>query len=314
MKVTGERVDQGGSGFEERMRELLAEDAYAIQPTSAPYPAIRRRGLAERRRRVALTGAALMTLAAVPVGAYAVAGGNGGRGADTAAPKPSVSAPHSPAGSPSATPGGTAAGPAQPATDGQLLDGITFAQAADGLRKCLAAEGGPPGSAADLGEAEDYRIILAIKSTGDSNAPGDGIYVTAVNERSAGRWVVCSLKDGLASGISAGTIDTGVPGTGPVVVDGNGEQLYQQSFMDKGRWKLPFRWGMIGTVEASVAEVTVSYGDGGPVTATLDHGWFAAAGLLNQQVTLAPHIKGYDGSGKLVYDSDQDGTYQRTLP
>ncbi|QJT06847.1 hypothetical protein G9272_15745 [Streptomyces asoensis] len=304
------------------MRELLAEDAYTIRPSSAPYPAIRRRGLAERRRRVALTGAALMTLAAVPVGAYAVAGGNGGRGADTAAPKPSVSAPHSPAGStggstggsPSATSTGTAGGPAQPATDGQLLDGITFAQAADGLKKCLAAEGGPPGSAADLGEAEDYRIILAIKSTGDSNAPGDGIYVTAVKERSAGRWVVCSIKDGVASGISAGTIDTGVPGTGPVVVDGNGGQLYQQSFMDKGRWKLPFRWGMIGTVEASVAKVTVSYGDGGPVTAALDHGWFAAAGMLNQQVTLAPHIKGYDGSGKLVYDSDEDETYQRTLP
>ncbi|WP_314221506.1 hypothetical protein [Streptomyces zaehneri] len=314
MSGAGEQVDQGDFGFEGRMRELLAEDAYTIQPSSAPYPAIRRRGLAERRRRVALTGAALMTLAAVPVGAYAVAGGNGERGADTAAPKPSVSAPHSPAGSPHATPGGTAAGPAQPATDGQLLDGITFAQAADGLRKCLAAEGGPAGSAADLGEAGDYRIILAIRSTSDSNAPGDGIYVTAVRERSAGRWVVCSIKDGVASGISAGTIDTGVPGAGPVVVDGNGEQLYQQSFMDKGRWKLPFRWGMIGTVEASVAEVTVSYGDGGPVTATLDHGWFAVAGLLNQQVTLAPHIKGYDGSGKLVYDSDQDGTYQRTLP
>lgn len=135
-----------------------------------------------------------------------------------------------------------------------------------------------------------------------------------MEKRSTGRWVVCSIKDGVASGISAGTIDTGVPGTGPVVVDSNGEQLYQQSFMDKGRWKLPFRWGMIGTVEASVAKVTVSYGDGGPVTAALDHGWFAVAGLLNQQVTLAPHVKGYDGSGKLVYDSDQDGTYQRTLP
>ncbi|MDQ0580917.1 hypothetical protein [Streptomyces rishiriensis] len=314
MNGSGKQADRGDSGFEERMRELLAEDAYTIQPSSVPYPAIRRRGLAERRRRVALTGAALMTLAAVPVGAYAVAGGSGGRGADTAAPKPSVSAPHSTAGSASTTPGGTAAGPGKPATDGQLLDGITFTQAADGLRKCLAAEGGPPGSAADLGGAEDYRIIQAIRSTGDSHDAGDGIYVTAVNKRSAGRWVICSVKDGVASGISTGSIDAGAPGAGPVTVDGNGEQLYQQSFIDKGTWKLPFRWGVVGAVEASVAEVTVSYGDDGPVTAALDHGWFAAAGVLNQQVSLAPHIKGYDDSGKLVYDSDQDGTYRRTLP
>ncbi|MFJ1805048.1 MULTISPECIES: hypothetical protein [unclassified Streptomyces] len=323
MNGSGEQVDRGDFGFEERMRELLAEDAYDIRPSPAPYPAIRRRGLAERRRRVAVTGAALMTLAAVPVGAYAVAGGNGGRSSDTAAPKPSVSAPHSTAGStagsagspsPSGgTPAGTTAGPTRPATDGQLLDGITFAQAADGLEECLNAEGGPPGSPADLGKPEDYRIILAIKSTGDSNDPGDGLYVAAVKERPAGRWVICSIKGGVASGISTGT-STGAPGSGPVVVDRNGEQLYQQSFADKGNWKLPFRWGVVGTVEASVAKVTVSYGDGGPVTAALDHGWFVTAGMLNEQVTLAPHIKGYDGSGKLVYDSDEDTTYRRTLP
>ncbi|OQR61384.1 hypothetical protein B6E66_25040 [Streptomyces maremycinicus] len=299
------------------MRELLAEDAYTVQPSSAPYPAIRRRGLAERRRRVALTGAALMTLAAVPVGAYAVAGGNGGRGADTAAPKPSASAPHSPAGSPRATPGGTAAGPARPATEGQLLDGITFAQAADGLKNCLATESGPAGSAADLGKAEDYRIILAAKRTGDSNAPGEGFHVVGVKERPAGFRVVCDvvpLEGGGGYGISVSSNEANGPDVGPVVPDVNGGDLYQQSFMDKGHWKLPFRWGVIGTVEASVAKVTVSYGDGGPVTAALDHGWFAAAGILDQQVTLAPHIKGYDGSGKLVYDSDEDGTYARTLP
>ncbi|WTX92634.1 hypothetical protein OG440_25125 [Streptomyces sp. NBC_00637] len=312
------------------MRELLAEDAYTIHPSSAPYPAIRRRGLAERRRRVALTGAALITLAAVPVGAYAVAGGNGGRSADTAAPKPSVGAPHSPAGntagstggstgeSPAGTSAGTGAGtsggPARPATDGQLLDGITFAQAADGLEECLTAEGGAPGGAGDLGKADDYRIILALKSTGDSNDPGDGIYVVAVKEGPAGFRVVCSLKDGVASGISTSSSDADAPGAGPVVADINGGKLYQQSFADKGKWKLPFRWGVIGTVEAPVAKVTVSYGDGGPVAATLDHGWFVAAGMLDQQVTLAPHIEGYDGSGKLVYDSDDDTTYERTLP
>ncbi|MEW2051416.1 hypothetical protein [Streptomyces sp. NPDC005476] len=320
MNGSGEQMDREDFGFEERMRELLAEDAYTIRPSAAPYPAIRRRGLAERRRRVAVTGAALLTLAAVPVGAYAVAGGNGGRSADTAAPKPSVGAPHgtggTASGSPSApavTPGGTASGPARPATDGQLLDGVTFAQASDGLKECLNAEGGPPGSLADLGKPEDYRIILAIRSTGDTNDSGDGVYVAAVKDRTAGRWVVCSVKGGVASGISTGSIDDDAPGRKPVVVDGNGEQLYRQSFVDKGNWKLPFRWGVIGAVETSVARVTVSYGDDAPVTAALDHGWFAAAGMLNQQVTLAPHVKGYDALGKLVYDSDEDTTYRRTL-
>ncbi|MEV1064035.1 hypothetical protein [Streptomyces sp. NPDC050263] len=301
-------------GFEQRMRELLAEDAYAVQPSSAPYPAIRRRGLAERRRRVAVTGAALAALAAVPVGAYAVAGGSGGRGADTAAPKPSVSAPPSPAASPTTSSGTpSSGGPARPATDGQLLDGITFAQAADGLAECLTAEGGPALSAGDLGEPEDYRIVLAMKKTGDSNAPGDGMYVVAVKEQPAGFRVVCSLTDGVSSGISTSSSEAGGPDAGPVVPDINGGDLYQQSIMDKGNWKLPFRWGVIGTVEPSVAEVTVSYGETS-ATATLDHGWFVAVGTLNRQVTLAPHIKGFDAAGKLVYDSDTDSSYERTLP
>ncbi|SER79988.1 hypothetical protein SAMN04487983_102291 [Streptomyces sp. yr375] len=305
--------EQGDVEFEERMRELLAEDAYTIRPSPAPYPAIRRRGLAERRRRAAVTGAALATLAAVPVGAYAVAGGSGGRASDTAAPKPSVSAPRSPA---TASPG-TPAGPQQPATKGQLLDGITFTQAADGLRKCLDRDqlSAPTAFAGqDLGEAADYRIVLAIRSTGDSNAPGDGMYVVATKERPAGFRVICNIRSGTAGGINSGTNEGGSPESGPVVPDINGGKLYQESFLDKGDWKLPFRWGAVGTVEPSVTKVTVSYGDGDPVTAALDHGWFVAAGILRQQVTLAPHIKGYDTTGKLVYDSDDDTAYERTLP
>ncbi|MER6411032.1 hypothetical protein [Streptomyces humidus] len=295
--------------LEERMRELLAEDAYTIRPSPAPYPAIRRRGLAERRRRVTVTGAALAALAAVPVGAYAVNGGDGARGADTAAPNPSASASRAPAARPSSAPDA----PARPATKGQLLDGITFEQAADGLKECLRAEGGPAGSVRDLGRAKDYRIVLALKSTGDSNRPGDGVNVVAVREKPAGFRVVCTLQDGAASGISVSSSDAGPPDAGPVMPDVNGGKLYQQSFPDKGHWKLPFRWGVIGTVEPSVAKVTVSYGDGS-TTAALDGTWFVAVGMLNRQVTLAPHIKGYDRTGKLVYDSDTDSTYQRTLP
>ncbi|MFI5821081.1 hypothetical protein ACIA8I_18455 [Streptomyces rishiriensis] len=295
--------------LEEWMRELLAQDAYTVRPSPAPYPAIRRRGLAERRRRVAVTGAALIALAAVPVGAYAVNGGDGGRAADTAAPKPSASVPHRSAGGTPSSP----SGPGRPATPGQLLDGITFEQAAAGLKECLRAEGGSAGGTADLGRAQDYRIILAARSTGDSNASGDGIHVVAVKERPADFRVICSLDDGVASGISTGGSDAGPPNAGPVVPDLNGGKLYQQSFIDKGHWKLPFRWGVIGTVEPSVAKVTVSYG-GDDTTATLDGRWFVAAGVLNRQVTLAPRVKGYDAAGKLVYDSDTDSSYERSLP
>lgn len=289
--------------FEELVRELMTDDAYTIQPSAAPYQAIRRRGQVERRRRIAVTGAALAALAAVPAGAYAVAGGNGGGGADPTTPMSSVSAPQSPA--PSA--------PEQAASGGLLLDGVTVEQAADGLEKCLAYDDAKPSGGLEedyLGEAGDYRIILGMHSTGDSNAPGDGIYVVAVKEKTDVR-LICTIKDGEATGINISSPDAGP--TGPVVADINGGKLYQQSFLDKGKWKLPFRWGVIGTVQPSVAKVTVSYGDS-EATATLDDGWFVAAGILNQQVTLAPHIQGYDAAGKLVYDSDTDESYEKNLP
>jgi hypothetical protein len=215
----------------------------------------------------------------------------------------SVSAPQSP----------TAKASEQAPAGGMLLDGVTAEQAVDGLEKCIAYDDAKPSGGLEkdyLGEAEDYRILLAMRSTGDTNSPGDGHYVVAVKEKTDVR-LICTIKDGEATGINISSPDA--EPTGPVVSDINGGKLYQQSFLDKGNWKLPFRWGVIGTVEPSVAKVTVSYGDS-DATATLDDGWFVAAGILNQQVTLAPHIKGFDSSGKLVYDSDTDRTYEKTLP
>ncbi|MET7455342.1 hypothetical protein ABZT03_26295 [Streptomyces sp. NPDC005574] len=296
--------------IEERVRELLAEDAYTIRPSPAPYPAIRRRGTLERRRRMTAAGAALVTLAAVPVGAYAVGGGPG-----TGTPQSSAGATLSPSPTPT-KPAPKPSGPAGPATAGQLLDGITLAQAADGLNKCLAYDRSheqAPGSP-DLGTSAGYRIILAMRSTGDSNAPGAGVYVVAVKERAKIR-LVCTVKNGAAEGLgtSVGDDSATLPDGGPVYPDMNGGKLYQQSVLDKGNWKLPFRWGAIGRVKSSVSEVTVSYGDTGG-RAVLDHGWFVASGILNQQVTKAPRIKGYDAHGRLVYDSDQDKYYEKTLP
>ncbi|MFI6932980.1 hypothetical protein [Streptomyces sp. NPDC050287] len=312
----GPETDAGGNGddsfdegFEERLRELLAEDAYTIRPSPAPYPTIRRQGGAERRRRVVAAGAALVTLAAVPVGAYAL-GGPQGSGRTTAA-RPSASATHATTPTPSPTP----TGPAGPATPGQLHDGITLAQASDGLGKCLAYHRQfPTGRSVgpDLGAADDYRIILAMSSTGDSNSPGDGQYIVAVREEPQQIRLICHIVDSEASGLNIGGAD-GLPDSPPVLADANAGKLYQQSFLDKGNWKLPFQWGVIGAVEPSVARVTVSYGDA-TNEAVLDHGWFVASGTLNQQVTAAPRIKGYDTGGKLLYDSDQDTSYEKTLP
>ncbi|MFJ6387201.1 hypothetical protein ACIQJT_06300 [Streptomyces sp. NPDC091972] len=296
--------------FEEQLRELLAEDAYTIRPAPVPYPQIRRRGVAERRRRVVVAGAVLVTLAAVPVGAFAV-GGAGTGTADTAT-TPTASASARPTPTPSPTP----TGPAGPATAGQLRDGITRAQAVDGLDKCLALQRrniaqGAHGS--DPGEAADYRIILALKSTGDSNSPGDGVFVVAVQDKPQEIRLICNIKDGEASGYNFSGGSDRQPDSPPVLADINANKLYQQSFIDKGNWRLPFSWGFIGTVEPNVAEVTVSYG-GADREAVLDHGWFVASGTLTTQVTRNPHVKGYDKGGKLIYDSDQDTTYQQELP
>ncbi|MEV5909627.1 hypothetical protein [Streptomyces chartreusis] len=297
----------GERDFEERLRELLADDAYTIRPSPAPYPEIRRRGVVERRRRVAAAGAALVTLAAMPVGAYALSGG-GPATTTAASPTPSASASRSP----SPTPSGTT----PPAVEGQLFDGITAEQAADGLANCLDSElsnGRAPGGAG-LDPADEYAIVLAMRSTGDSNAPGDGMYVVAATDTPEQAYLICNLKDGVTQGISAFTDESDIiPDEGPVLVNPNGGKLYQQSFLDRGKWKLPFRWGVVGTVKPSVARVTVAYGDS-DAEATLDHGRFVASGVLDEQVTLAPHIKGYDAAGKLIYDSDEDKYYERTLP
>ncbi|MGW7549253.1 hypothetical protein ACWGKQ_50270 [Streptomyces sp. NPDC054770] len=325
---------QGGAAepeFEARVRALLAGDAALVRPSPAPYPEIRRRGVLERRRRLAVGGAALAALAVVPVGAYALGGGTT---TSPAGPSPTVLASEHPAPTRSASaspparsatasppapsaPSATSTEPAHPASAQQLLDGITFDQAAEGLGKCLdynkAHRIPKDPTYTDLGRPADYRIILAMRSTGDSNAPGDGYFVVAVREKPVPTRLICTIKDDAASGLNTSSGDPFGDAKTAVVPDINSGKLYEQSVIDKGHWKLPFRWGIIGGYRASVATMTVSYG-GGAGEVVLDHGWFVATGTLDKQVTAAPHLKGYDTTGKLVYDSDHDASYEKTLP
>ncbi|MCX4693641.1 hypothetical protein [Streptomyces sp. NBC_01408] len=304
----------GQGDFELDLREQLAQDAEALRPGAVPYEAIVRRGRAERRRRLAVAGAALAVLAVVPATALAFSGdGPGDR------PSERLSA----AGGDSPTPGTAVRSPqarrpaTAPATPGQLADGITHLEASLRLDQCIESSpqgaGGTGPGQRDLGLADDYRILLAHRSTGNDNSPGDGQYFVAVKDTPVPIRLICSVKDGKPTGLGTSVGEDGTPGTRAVRPDMNAGQLYRQRMSDEGPWKLPYRWGSIGTVDPRVARVTIDYG-GTTVDAVLDHGWFAATGILERAVTEAPRIKGYDAQGKEIYDSDQDKFYDKPLP
>ncbi len=306
----------GQDAFELNLRDWMAQDAAAVRPAAVPYPAIVRQGRAERRRRLAVAGAALIALTVVPATAIAFSGhGAGGDGGPADRVSVGGGGPAASTAPPSPEP---PAGPAAPATPGQLVDGITMKEAAAGLEQCLGPDapgaGGPESPPAKLGKAAEYRILLAHRSTGNDNSPGDGQYVVAVRDAPVPTRIICSIKDGQASGsnISMGGADSD-PEYGPVVPDINAGKLYLQRLSGEGPWKLPFRWGGIGTVDAGVTRVTVSYG-GATVEAAVDRGWFAATGVLEQPVTKSPRVKGYDAQGKQIYDSDQDKHHDKTIP
>jgi hypothetical protein len=327
--VTGDPGEPCEDEGTELVRELLAQDAYALRPSPVPYDAVRRRGQSLRQRRTMTVWGAVTALAVVPAAAYAV---TGHLKDPVTLPPAAAGTSHSaaPSASAKASPSPAPSGPARPATADQLLDGITFEEAAKGLGICLGdnneherkmARSAPTPSAGwrkpmILPAADHYRIILATRSTGDSNTPGDGYFVVAVKngvtDPAQQQRLICNVKDDKLSGLNTSAGDSSGPDSGLVVPDINAQKLYMQS-VKRGPWKLPFRWSDIGTVGPSVTRVTVSYG-GGTSEATLDHGWFVASGVLEHEVTVAPRVKGYDGSGKLVYDSDRDKTYARDLP
>ncbi|MFE5586937.1 hypothetical protein [Kitasatospora sp. NPDC056531] len=321
--------------FEAALREQLVATVADRTPGEAPYEAIRRQGRAARRRRTAALSAGVVVLTVLSGATILTARGHSDArpatgltvGTDGTAVPPSTLAP-----SPAATPTPTPTGPQPPATAAQLTNGIGFEQAATALGQCLdydrqmqaRRQSAPPptGQGAhpnrppvhDLGAIADYRVLLAVKSTGDDNSPGDGINVVGVSQGEHPSEVICHQVDGKTSGLQAGSADPRAGGpAGLVNPDINGGKLYRQAMVDGHEWKLPYTWGSIGTYAPSVARVTVSYGNGPAVDAALDHGWFAATGVLTNAVTRTPHIKGYDGNGKVVYDSDDDKGYPKDL-
>ncbi|MFD7257070.1 hypothetical protein [Streptomyces sp. NPDC059874] len=306
----------GQDDFELNLRERLAQDADAVRPAAVPYQEIVRQGRVEqRRRRLTVAGAALVALALVPATAIALTGAGPSDRVSVAGGGPSPST--APSTAPKTPP--PPAGPAAPATPGQLADGITLQDAATGLEQCLAFSADrptpPPGSPPrpDLGKAADYRILLAHHGTGNDNSPGDGRLVVAVKDAPVPIRIICNIKEGKVSGASTSVGRDGTPEGRAVAPDMNGGKLYLQRLTMEGPWKLPYRWGSIGTVDSRVARVTVTYG-GATAEAALDHGWFAATGILEKRVTEAPRIKGYDAQGNQIYDSDEDKLYDKRIP
>ncbi|MBT2468545.1 hypothetical protein J7E97_11815 [Streptomyces sp. ISL-66] len=302
-----------GDAFELDLREWMARGAEGVRPAAVPYPEIVRQGRTEqRRRRLAVAGAALFVLAVLPATALALAGTSGGPSEQVSAagggPGPTTSPP-----SPQPPPG-----PAAPATPGQLADGITLQEAAAGLEMCLDADrtysAAPENQRPDPGRPADYRILLAQRSTGNDNSPGDGQLIVAVKDAPSQPRLICSVKEGRASSWNSSSGGSGKPEGGAAVApDINAGKLYLQRLRSEGAWRLPYRWGSIGTVTSDVARITVSYG-GATVEAALDRGWFAATGVLDRPVTTAPRIRGYDAQGRQIYDSDQDKGYDKPLP
>ncbi|MEU1615712.1 hypothetical protein ABZ479_00270 [Streptomyces sp. NPDC005722] len=323
MRDTGDTAGHGPADgdteFEARLRELLEEQTDGLHTREAPYATIVRQGRTSRRRRVFAAGAGLAALVVVPGTAVAMhyqpGGGAAALPGQDARPsvRASAGSPH-----PSAPVRTSAApsGPAAPVTPGQLADGITLERAAEALEGCLAFDAqhqrADSPAAQELGKPEDYRVLLALNATGDMNSPGDGIRVVAVGTPGGTPVrLICTDKGGEAQGVNVSSGDSSDPGRGPVVPDDNAYRLYKQDTATGPGlpYRFPFRWGSVGTVEPGVAKVTVSWG-GVTQQAALDHGYFAATGVLAQAEDALPHIKGYDAGGKVVYDSARDKAYE----
>ncbi|MFD7510691.1 hypothetical protein ACFV5N_15380 [Streptomyces sp. NPDC059853] len=300
------------SRAERELRALLSERADLITPSPPPVERITRDGRAARRRtRVALgTGlAALVALPGVLIAAQTGgATGDGGRN-ETAAPPAAPPAPETTDGAPEPGAGEDTALPLPPADPArQLLDGITYEQAAEALLSCVGPESEPDPAidpARPALDAADFQILLAWEGEGDENrgpAPRRQVLaVTADPAASPALQLTCGFRPGEGTvsvqGAPRATVEPGQP---PIVPDSSaGRHWYVEE------WTPPFRWAHYGAVAPEVARVTVEYA-GGTEEAVVDAGYFVAGGIAGQVPDAAPLLLGYDAAGELIYDSRTD--------
>ncbi len=233
----------------------------------------------------------------------------GGDGTPSVAAPPSVTPSEPAAGADSEMPPGGPAGPSDP--ERQLLDGITFEQAADSLARCIADWGNmsslPDQEQSDI-EVGDLRILLAWVSQGDENRGPEPIrQVLAVSDDPAADphfQLVCADR-----GDEGGTVGmqstTGRPAApGPAVRPEPGASRYLGPMM--GEWSSPFRWAHFGTLDPEVVRVTVQYA-GTTEEAVVEAGYFAVAGMAAGTPDGSPVVTGYGADGEVLYDSTEEG-------
>ncbi|MFE0687285.1 hypothetical protein ACFV0Z_04025 [Streptomyces xiamenensis] len=315
-----EMKDREETPLERRLRELLTERADRVVPSEAPLEMIARKGRAARQRGRMALGAGLAVLVAVPGFALAAqGGGSDGAGASTSVPPAAPPAPDNPppASETSQEPGeqlsGSQEGDPLPPSDPerQLLDGISLEQATETLRVCLTDDLGR-GSLPEEFEMEEpaiesLRIMLAWQGEGDENRGlGAKRQVLAVTDDPAAErrhQLVCATE---SDGSFANTQRSGhdALATGQVVsLDPNAGRYYAS-----GEWAPPFRWANFGLVSPEVAQVTMTYA-GATQEAVLEAGYFVVAGIAEQAPAGDPVIQGYDESGELIYDSQNEGVF-----
>ncbi|ONK11898.1 hypothetical protein [Streptomyces sp. MP131-18] len=304
----GDGDDGEASAVETELRRMLAERAAGAAPREAPYDSIVRRGRWARRRGRAVLGAGAAVLIAVPgvaIGAHQDWLGGDGRSSVAASPSAAPSESAAGAGS------GASADPAGPADpERQLLDGITFEQAADSLARCIADWGGSSAFSdheqPDI-EIGELRILLAWVSQGDDNRGAEPIrQVLAVSDDPSADphfQLVCADRGEAAGSVGMQTSTDTPSDPGPAVRPEPGAGRYLGPMM--GEWTMPFRWAHFGTLDPEVVRVTVEYA-GATEEAVVEAGYFAVAGMGEDAPGGSPVIKGYGADGEVLYDSAEE--------
>jgi hypothetical protein len=327
----------------ERRLEELARAVDALVRIDRPG-ALRARGrpLRVRRRLVLATG---VTGMAATVGvALAVAPGTGRGSADTTGastggvsvpattgvPAPSSSARATSPATPTAAPTTPSSGATMLAGPDGLI-GVTAEQAQHAWAACLAADAAaaakmpahtqavngvtmPPIQPRDA-DPSHYSILYALKITANPNEGVAGVGVLALAKDGKTVDYCRDRSDGWAGVKDYQAYDSPWSATTPVATDAcNGEYDLCYPVLEVApapSTRDPFNWLDFGHTQADVKRVTVQYG-GPQQDAVMVDGHWIASGTLTTPQSKAPRVRGFDASGKQVYDSMKDPHYDQT--